>query len=515
MQAIQRLGQFGLIVIEQFSNKHCSKTAAHLTYLTLFALVPMMTITYSMLTFIPAFDGVGDQIQGMLFQYILPENSLEIQAYLNEFSTQARKLSAAGVLFLTITSYMMLKNIEKAFNSVWGVLQGRRGLANFLLYWAVLSLGPILLGLGMIMSTYLLSLQVTVEEYDSLGLVPVLLKVLPFLLSTCAFTILFAAMPNTKVPVRHALAGGALTALTFEVLKALFGLLISKSSFTLIYGTFVIVPVFLFWINLSWMVVLAGAVFIRSLSTFKATVSGRSYPDLVAAMLVLWEFKRCLATGRSVDDSKLMKIGVDAEQWQRLRRKLVKHRVIAITQAGRYVLCRDLQGITLRQLADMVDMQSQMPGTCDYLQHFSWFPDMAGRLLAIDQFTEQQFDIPISELFASDNDDDYPDEGQGLEMLEEAVADDDTMNADTLAAPTHSATQVRGAITDAQWSSSGAEESSEYEAEPEHSTLVQAESELASDHVDDVEQDDNDDTDVDKGIAETGSNADSHSSSRK
>ena len=141
------------LIIEQFFEKKCQKSAASLTYVTLFALVPLMTVTYSMFSIIPAFQGVGDQLQGLIFEHLLPTTGQELVGYLQDFSNQARKLTVVGVIFLVVSAYFMLANIEENFNAIWGVPEGRKGIANFLLYWAILSLGPLLLGAGLAKTT--------------------------------------------------------------------------------------------------------------------------------------------------------------------------------------------------------------------------------------------------------------------------------------------------------------------------------------------------------------------------
>src|SRR5690606_3494761 len=144
-------------LMEDFFAHECQKSAAALTYLTLFALVPLMTVVYSVFSLIPAFDGVAEQLQGVLFSHFVAESGQELQGYLAEFSSQARSLTGVGVGVLVVTAYWMLTNIEKTFNSIWGVSRPRKGIASFLLYWAVLSIGPLLLGAGLAVNTYVLS----------------------------------------------------------------------------------------------------------------------------------------------------------------------------------------------------------------------------------------------------------------------------------------------------------------------------------------------------------------------
>ncbi|GAA5316433.1 MAG: YihY family inner membrane protein [Candidatus Pelagadaptatus aseana] len=399
--SFETVWQFFPYLWHQFRERRLQDRAAALTYMTLFAIVPMLTVIYSMFSLVPSFQGLGNQLEAMLYQHMLPDSGLEISNYLQTFSSQARSLTLAGIGLLVVTAYLMLKNIERAFNDIWGIKESRKGLSNFLLYWAVLSLGPLLLGVGLAMSTYLLSLKLFVEGDASMGIIPQILNFAPWLLTTLAFTLLFAAVPNCKVPMRHAVVGGVLTAVCFELLKDLFGWIVANSSFQVIYGAFAMVPLFLLWVNILWMIVLTGAVLVRSLSGYGLVSRGRVYPDLIASLLVLWTFEQGRKTGVAIDDDQVLKVGIETEQWQRLRRAFKSNKIIAITQSGDYVLSRDLNELSLRRLADVVGIESHLPGVSDYLQTFDWLPEVAARLLSIDQHTELEFDITIAEIFSS------------------------------------------------------------------------------------------------------------------
>ncbi len=411
------LWSFVTSLVSAYNDKGCRQQAAALTYMTLFAIVPTMTVVFTMFSLFPAFDGLSGQLQSFVFRHLLPDSGLEIRTYVQQFTDQARQLTGPGLIMLAATAYLMIKNIEHTFNSIWGVSEARKGLSNFLLYWAILSLGPLMLGIGLAMSTYLLSLRFFSDEGVLQGFMPVLLGYAPWLLTSGAFTLLFAAVPNCRVPVRNALLGGVLTAICFELFKDLFGWIVSKSAFTAVYGAFAIVPLFLLWIYILWMIVLAGAVFVRTLSVFSGPAKGATYTELIAALLVLWRFRQCQRTGLGARDHQLLSVGIPAQQWQRLRRALLRHHIISVTREETYVLSRDLSTFTLRDLADMVGVQSQMPGVSDYLQTFSWFPVVAARLLSIDQHTEAELDITLEEIFCSVAEV-YDDEDRGLEELE-------------------------------------------------------------------------------------------------
>lgn len=397
----RRIQQFFELMLHQLKMTDCLKSAAQLTYVTLFALVPLMTVTYSMFSAIPAFQGLGEDVQSMIFANMVPETGQELLGHLQEFSQQARRLTIVGVAFLVASAYFMLANIEKNFNSVWGIVQGRRGISKFLLYWAVLSLGPLLLGAGLAMSTYLASLRLFMDGYEALGLITWIFEFTPWLLTTATFTLLFAAVPNCRVPLKHALVGGLVTALVFELLKAVFGVIVANSSLSSIYGAFAIVPLFLLWVNLTWVVILAGAVLVHTIGMYQITLRDRGYPDLVAAMVVLWHFYRRSSEGRGMDDSEVLQLGLSSDQWRRVREALQRAHWIVVTNQGDFVLCRDLHKEKVGQLVSLLDLPTLVPTGSDGLQKLPWYPSFAQRLEAIDQYAEEQLDITLAEVFDS------------------------------------------------------------------------------------------------------------------
>src|SRR5690606_13736221 len=190
---LHRARQFVELMVKQYQQKQCQKSAASLTYVTLFATVPLMTVTYSMFSIIPAFKGLGHDVQALIFAHLLPDTGQELVGYLQEFSNQARKLTVVGVIFLVISAYLMLRNIEENFNAICGVLAVCKGISSFLLYWAILRLGPLLLGVALGMSTYLVSLNLLMGEYGPQGLISCVFKLVATLLVAAAFTLLFAA----------------------------------------------------------------------------------------------------------------------------------------------------------------------------------------------------------------------------------------------------------------------------------------------------------------------------------
>jgi membrane protein len=395
----QLLWGFCVLIIQQYQDKGCQKSAASLTYMTLFATVPMLTVTYSMFSIIPAFQNVGDQLQNLIFEQFLPRNEQDISKYFKSFSEQARQLTLLGVAFLMVSAYLMLKNIEKNFNAIWGVAKGRRGVANFLLYWAILSLGPLLLGVALAMTTYLTSFKLLVGPYDSLGLMEQVFKYVPWVLTWAAFTLLFATVPNCKVPLNHAMAGGLVTTIGVQVLKAVFAWLVSYTSFSLVYGAFAVLPLFLLWVNLIWMVILGGAVFVHSIKFYQIGLKDRAWPDLFASLVVIWQLYLHSSRGQAMTEWQILQQGLSTQQWQRISNSLLNSRIITQTQQGDFMLSHDLKRLTLQQLANSLGLPPILPVDKTSRKFLPWLGQAQLYLGGVDDFRTQAWDISLDEFF--------------------------------------------------------------------------------------------------------------------
>jgi len=350
-QRLNNLVEFWRFLLQRFIADKGTSNAAALTYTSLFAVVPMMTVTFSMLSAVPAFQDTGEQIQSFIFRNFVPSAGDALQQYLREFTTQARKLTWIGVAVLAATAFWMLVTIEKTFNTIWRVRQPRRGVSSFLLYWAILSLGPLLLGGGFAISTYFTSLSL-ISGPDALLGVQEALKFMPLLFSVTAFTLLYSTVPNAQVPFRHALLGGFFAAILFEVAKMLFGLYVRLfPGYQLIYGAFATVPLFLLWIYLSWLIVLFGAELVCSLG-FSQQWRKRAVPRLLMALGVLRVFYERQQLGQKVRLRDVQRQGwlLAEHEWEEILVFLEQQKLVAPTGSGTWVLSRDLGHYSLQQL---------------------------------------------------------------------------------------------------------------------------------------------------------------------
>jgi membrane protein len=240
--------------------------------------------------------------------------------------------------------------MEQTFNRIWQVSQPRRGLPRFLVYWGVLTCGPPLLAGGLLVSSYLISLPL-VSDIDTFGLRETLLGFVPVLFSTAGFTILYYAMPNCHVPFRHALVGGVMTMLLFEGAKWVFKVVISNSSMALIYGTFAAVPLFLTWIYLVWALILASAIFVRTLALERGETESDGEPLLVKAARVLNLLYQAHMRGEAVTDAEITKVVRLTREERGTVFDVLEHmNLVSHTDQKEYTLGRNLKSVTLWDL---------------------------------------------------------------------------------------------------------------------------------------------------------------------
>jgi membrane protein len=257
---------FTRFVLSRFRRDHCSQVAASLTFTTLLALVPLVTIVLNIVGKFPAFAGLIAKVRDFITANLLPQSSAKlIGVYMQQFSDNASRLTLLGGFFLAVTAIMLLYTIDRTFNRVWRVSRPRPLLRRALGYLSVLLVWPLFIGFSLTLTSYLLSFSL--DATKSMPVVKLfLLGLLPLLLTTLAFSWLYFKIPNRAVRFSHALIGGTIAALLFELMKRGFATYVTNfPTYKLIYGAFASLPVFLLWLYLSWVVILLGAEIAASL----------------------------------------------------------------------------------------------------------------------------------------------------------------------------------------------------------------------------------------------------------
>jgi len=248
-------------VATQFLEDNCPIRAAALAFTSLLSIVPLMTVSFTVMTAFPLFKQLGLQLQNFVFENFVAASAQVVQSHLQQFASQAMNLSATGMIFLVVTAVLMVFNMEQAFNVIWRVNRSRKGIPAFMMYWGLITFLPILIGIGFAISSYLFSLPFIEGTAESLGLRKPILAYFPLLLTFIAFTVLYITLPNTKIMIRHAALGGFIATILFEIAKYSFGIyVLNFPTYELLYGTLAAIPIFLVWIYLSWLIILFGAV---------------------------------------------------------------------------------------------------------------------------------------------------------------------------------------------------------------------------------------------------------------
>lgn len=300
--SLRRVGPVLWQTISRFENTERRRDAAALTYTTLFALVPVLTVIYAILSAIPALHEWGGEINAKMLSYVMPEGSEQISEYLLAFSQQARRLTWVGVLFLFVTSLTLLRTIEIQFNKIWNVDKPRSGLQTFFRYWAVLTLGPVFI-IGALAAS---SLIVSLPLITNLESTPFIVRIVPWLFSTAALTAMYMLVPNCRVPWRNALMAAVIVALFLEVGKFLFARIIGLfPSYKLIYGAFAAVPLFLLWTYMAWMLLLLGAELSYALSHYAP--KSRKMPSLWRRLLLVHVLVKQQEIGALLSERELIK----------------------------------------------------------------------------------------------------------------------------------------------------------------------------------------------------------------
>jgi len=250
-----------LYLKQRIGHDRLTVNAGYMAYITLLSLVPLTTVIFSALARFPAFEGVGVTVQQFVIVNFVPAAGEAIRQALEAFVANTAQMTTVGATFLFVTAILLISSIDKNLNYIWRVKNKRRLVYSFSMYWMVLTLGPILMGTSIAVSSYLSSLRLLSNDT-----VNFLYELLPLLFSLVAFFGLYLLVPNIRVKVSHALFGAFIGTSLFEISKNIFAYYITEfPSYHVIYGTLAAVPILFVWIYLCWLIVLIGAEITASL----------------------------------------------------------------------------------------------------------------------------------------------------------------------------------------------------------------------------------------------------------
>jgi len=343
-------------LFRQFREDRSFEAAGALSYTTLLALVPLMAVMFGVVSAFPVFDRWAEEIEAYIFTNFVPTAGDQIQEYLQEFVGRTAGLTGAGTAFLLATAILLMSTIEKSLNRIWRVASQRRPVSRLVTYWAVLTLGPLLMGASLVLTSYLAALPLLAPEMVRGALQELVLGATPFIVAWVGFALLFLVVPNRRVRWHHALVGALLSALLFELAKRGFVFYVTNfPTYERLYGALATIPLFLVWIYVSWVVVLLGASVAAALTTFNyRPVRWRwtKRQELLLAIRILGHFWQAQRRGLSLSIGQLLEREPAASdhQMRRLLGYFHDARFIHPDDDGDWLLSSDLDEISMADL---------------------------------------------------------------------------------------------------------------------------------------------------------------------
>ena len=262
---------------ERFREDRLGLTASSLTFTTILALVPFVTVALALFTAFPIFGELQVVLQRWLVDSLVPDSiSRQVLGYLTQFAAQASRLGVAGFSILLVTALALILTIDRTLNNIWRVRRLRPLGQRVLIYWAAITLGPVVLGASLALTSYVMSASGGLVRAVPDGL-RLLFDSIEFLVLALGMAALYHYVPNTPVKWRHAWAGGLFVAVCIELAKKVLAIYLGKvPTYSVVYGTFATLPILLVWIYVAWVIVLLGAVVAAYLPSLLAGVARRS-----------------------------------------------------------------------------------------------------------------------------------------------------------------------------------------------------------------------------------------------
>ena len=276
--AIFRFTSFVRDVVTRTRSTGLGRTAGSLAFTTILGLVPLATVAIAFVARFPVFQQWLDALEAFLLKYTLPGSANEVvHRYVREFTEKAAGLTGVSIVFILFAAALVIATIEREINALWGIRVRRPFARRLVVYVLGVTVGPVLVGASISVTTWLFT-QTLAPMPLELTLADFAVKPLPVVLSTLALALLYAMVPNRRVPWRHAFAGALPAALAFEAAKHAFAAYVKNvPTYELVYGTLAALPVFLIWIYVCWLIVLAGAAITATL-TLDGDASAREQP---------------------------------------------------------------------------------------------------------------------------------------------------------------------------------------------------------------------------------------------
>ncbi|WP_407899858.1 YihY family inner membrane protein [Ferrigenium sp. UT5] len=366
-------------VIVRLRQDRCAEMAASLTFTTLLSLVPLLTIMLTVFTAFPVFSDLATSFKSFLLSNLVPETGGRmISRYVEQFAESASRLTALGIAFLGVTAMLLMLTIDNAFHRIFRASRQRRMLQRVLVYWAVITLAPLLVGASLSLTSWLAGLTPGYGGRVSAFGAGVL-KLFSIVLTSAAFTLLFRVVPNRYVPISHAMIGGVIAAIAFEAMNRGFAHYITQfPTYKLVYGAFASLPIFLLWIYLSWLMLLFGAIIAAAIPHWRSRHALRidQAAKLYFALHILKEMDQGMQNGQVHGLPELSReLHLGYEEVEAIMAQLVKAGIVGKLSESGWGLLRSPERIPVSELTRLflldVNALPEQPADSEVRQWFA------------------------------------------------------------------------------------------------------------------------------------------------
>lgn len=351
--------------VRRIQENELPQAAGSLSYTTVLSLIPLLVVALSVLTGFPVFAKFQEQIQQLMLDNLMPERmSKVVMKQITQFAEQSSRLSLIGGFSLLLTALLTMSTIDRAFNDIWRVQRTGLMRKHALVYWAVLTAGPVLFLGVLVFGSNVLDL---LKNYPKIEAVVSL--IIPFVGAVVGFTALYVFVPNRKVLWRHALIGGVVAASLFMVLTQSFSAIFkSFQVFAVLYSAFSVIPAFFLWLYLFWWTILLGATVAASVPILKyerwrkESRPGDDLPEALMIMYLLYQAQH--SPSRMISWSTIQsELRLNSEDLANIMGVLQQHGWVAKVRrpdesTGWALIC-DVADVSLSELYDVFVFDSQ------------------------------------------------------------------------------------------------------------------------------------------------------------
>jgi membrane protein len=400
----RRWRDFAVFIGQRMGEDQVNRVAASLSYTSTLALVPALSLALAILAAFPAFADLRESVLDLVLENFIPDTGMRMNEALETFVAAAGELTTIGIAGLIVTSVLLMLTIESAFNRIFRVQAPRPLVARLIVFWSVITISPLLIGLSFSLSGYFLTLR-TMFGGENPGTVSVFLGgAMPTIVAALAFSLIYTAVPNRRVRLADALVGGLTAAILFALLRYGFSTFVAgMPTYQAIYGAIAAVPVFLVWLFLSWNVILAGAVITATLPDWRRhehELSAGQGGRLALAMDILAALHRVAGEGKGISQRELRKtLEVKEAALIPVLDELRAGGFILVGDDSSWRLGRDL---TRTPISDLVHLMGYgVPLTPLLEGHYDAVQRLADKITAAQKAEKEQLGAPLADLLAS------------------------------------------------------------------------------------------------------------------